>query len=112
MYIFSWAALISTVQAFACLPLIWGHIDTHLRNVRGTASLVLRNAPPEIISKNYADTVASLQLFCDLYSPVMLGVFGIRIRRADEHTHCRSWYHDGQAQREYVTPITKSSALV
>ena len=35
--------------------------------------MVLRNAPPEIISKNYADTVASLQLFCDLYSPVMLG---------------------------------------
>ena len=34
---------------------------------------MLRNSPPEIISKNYADTVASLQLFCDLYSPVMLG---------------------------------------
>ena len=73
MHIFSWAALLGTAQTFGCLPLIWTHIDTHLRNVRGTASLVLRNAPPEIISKNYADTVASLQLFCDLYSPVMLG---------------------------------------
>ena len=73
MRIFAWAALLNTAQAFACVPLIWAHIDTHLRNVRGTASLVLRNSPPEIISKNYADTVASLQLFCDLYSPVMLG---------------------------------------
>ena len=73
MHIFAWAALLSTVQAFGCFPLVWAHIDTHLRNVRGTASLVLRNAPPETISKNYADTVASLQLFCDLYSPIMLG---------------------------------------
>eukprot|EP00945_MAST-04E_sp_MAST-4E-sp1_P006069 g6069.t1 len=73
MRIFSWAAALGTAQTFGCLPLIWTNIDTHLRNVRGTASLVLRNAPPEIIAKNYADTVASLQLFCDLYSPVMLG---------------------------------------
>lgn len=72
-YISAWAALLGTIQTFACLPLIWAHIDTHLMNVRGTASLVLKNVPPEIISKHYADTVASLQLFCDIYSPVMLG---------------------------------------
>ena len=69
----TWAAFLSTTQAFGCVTFIWSHLDTHLINVGRTARLVVQRAPSSVISQHYGDVLASLQQFCDLFSPVMLG---------------------------------------
>lgn len=70
----TWAAFLSTTQAFGCVTFIWSHLDTHLINVGRTARLVVQRAPSSVISQHYGDVLASLQQFCDLFSPVMLAV--------------------------------------
>ena len=74
--VFRMPAFLMTAWAFGAAPFVWAHLDTHLLNVRRTARMVLGAAdgaePAAWISHHYADSVAALQVFSDLWGPVML----------------------------------------
>ena len=86
-----WAAFLMTISAFTFAPLIWSHIDTHIKNVRRTGQMCTglmlaeshngegggdvkqKQAKVDFlkIAGHYAEVIYSLDVFCREWSLLM-----------------------------------------